>query len=84
MVRGILYMYLNELLSSAGWFGTSGKIRVRFIHPYTDFVFASLTYYYRIFVFANPCINSFLFVVRIVVISYNINDHYGKLLLVGM
>ncbi|WP_242266879.1 FtsW/RodA/SpoVE family cell cycle protein [Bacillus cereus group sp. BfR-BA-01518] len=42
---GFMYIRLKEVMSSAGWFGTYGD--VKFIpNPDTDFVFASLTYYY--------------------------------------
>jgi cell division protein FtsW (lipid II flippase) len=79
---GYMYLRLNELLSSAGWFGTSGKLE--FIQAaHTDFVFASLTYRYGyLFAFILFLILS-LFVARMLVISYKINGHYGKLLLVG-
>ena len=40
-----MYIRLKEVMSSAGWFGTYGDMK--FIPaPDTDFVFASLTYYY--------------------------------------
>ena len=79
---GYMYLRLKELMSSAGWFGTSGKIE--FIQAaHTDFVFASLTYYYGyLFALILVLILS-LFVARIMVISHKINGHYGKLLLVG-
>ncbi len=42
---GFMYIRLKEVMSSAGWFGTYGDMK--FIPaPDTDFVFASLTYYY--------------------------------------
>lgn len=42
---GYLYLRLKELLSTAGWFGASGKSE--FIPAaHTDLVFAGLTYYY--------------------------------------
>ncbi|MDC2863538.1 FtsW/RodA/SpoVE family cell cycle protein [Bacillus sp. BP-3] len=79
---GYMYLRLKELMSSAGWFGATGKMG--FIQAaHTDFVFASLTYYYGyLFALILVLILS-LFVARIMVISYKINDHYGKLLLVG-
>ncbi|WP_242224938.1 FtsW/RodA/SpoVE family cell cycle protein [Bacillus cereus group sp. BfR-BA-01380] len=80
---GFMYIRLKEVMSSAGWFGASGNMK--FIHhaARTDFVFASLTYYYGyLFALILVLILS-LFVARIMVISYKINDRYGKLLLVG-
>ncbi|MFJ8354674.1 FtsW/RodA/SpoVE family cell cycle protein [Bacillus paramycoides] len=79
---GFMYIRLKEVMSSAGWFGTSGDIK--FIPaPDTDFVFASLTYYYGYFLALILVFILSLFVARLVVISYKINDRYGKLLLVG-
>ncbi|MGE7633564.1 FtsW/RodA/SpoVE family cell cycle protein [Bacillus paramycoides] len=79
---GFMYIRLKEVMSSAGWFGTSGD--TKFIPaPDTDFVFASLTYYYGYFLALVLVFILSLFVARIMVISYKINDRYGKLLLVG-
>ncbi|MFF1287825.1 FtsW/RodA/SpoVE family cell cycle protein [Bacillus thuringiensis] len=79
---GFMYIRLKEVMSSAGWFGTSGD--TKFIPAAdTDFVFASLTYYYG-YVLALILVSVLsLFVARLVIISYKINDRYGKLLLVG-
>ncbi|MES5953723.1 FtsW/RodA/SpoVE family cell cycle protein [Bacillus fungorum] len=79
---GFMYIRLKEVMSSAGWFGTYGD--VKFIPaPDTDFVFASLTYYYGYVLALILVFVLSLFVARLIVISYKINDRYGKLLLVG-
>ncbi|HDR3650146.1 MULTISPECIES: FtsW/RodA/SpoVE family cell cycle protein [Bacillus] len=79
---GFMYIRLKEVMSSAGWFGTYGDIK--FIPaPDTDFVFASLTYYYGYWLALILVFVLSLFVARLIVISYKINDRYGKLLLVG-
>jgi len=79
---GFMYIRLKEVMSSAGWFGTSGNVK-SIPAADTDFVFASLTYYYGyLFALILVLILS-LFVARIMVISYKINARYGKLLLVG-
>ncbi|MGE6365726.1 FtsW/RodA/SpoVE family cell cycle protein [Bacillus paramycoides] len=79
---GFMYIRLKEVMSSAGWFGTYGDIK--FIPASdTDFVFASLTYYYGYVLALILVFVLSLFVARIMVISYKINDRYGKLLLVG-
>lgn len=79
---GFMYVRLKEVMSSAGWFGTSGN--TEFIPaPDTDFVFASLTYYYGYFLALILVFILSLFVARLMVIFYKINDRYGKLLLVG-
>ncbi|WP_085994183.1 FtsW/RodA/SpoVE family cell cycle protein [Oceanobacillus senegalensis] len=79
---GYMYVRLTELMSSAGWFGTSGM--KEFIPAaHTDLVFASLTYYYGYLFALFLVLILSLFVARIMVIAYKINGHYGKLLLVG-
>ncbi|MDA2328083.1 FtsW/RodA/SpoVE family cell cycle protein [Bacillus cereus] len=76
------YLRLKEAMSSAGWFGTYGNIKsIRAAH--TDFVFASLTYYYGYVLALVLVVILSLFAVRIMNIAYKINDGYGKLLLVG-
>ncbi|HDR3888837.1 TPA: FtsW/RodA/SpoVE family cell cycle protein [Bacillus cereus] len=79
---GFMYIRLKEVMSSADWFGTYGDIK--FIPaPDTDFVFASLTYYYGYVLALVLVLVLSLFVARLVIISYKINDRYGKLLIVG-
>ncbi|HDR7989666.1 TPA: FtsW/RodA/SpoVE family cell cycle protein [Bacillus cereus] len=79
---GFMYIRLKEVMSSTGWFGTYGDMK--FIPaPDTDFVFASLTYYYGYWLALILVFVLSLFVARLIVISYKINDRYGKLLLVG-
>ncbi|CUB09131.1 Lipid II flippase FtsW [Bacillus cereus] len=73
---------LKEAMSSAGWFGTYGNIK-SIPAPHTDFVFASLTYYYGYVLALVLVVILSLFAVRIMNIAYKINDGYGKLLLVG-
>ncbi|HHK5535065.1 TPA: FtsW/RodA/SpoVE family cell cycle protein [Bacillus mobilis] len=73
---------LQEAMSSAGWFGTYGNIK-SIPATHTDFVFASLTYYYGYVLALIIVLILSLFAVRIMNIAYRINDGYGKLLLVG-
>ncbi|PHB08107.1 cell division protein FtsW [Bacillus wiedmannii] len=73
---------LQEAMSSAGWFGTYGNIK-SIPAAHTDFVFASLTYYYGYVLALVLVLILSLFAVRIMNIAYKINDGYGKLLLVG-
>ncbi|MGH0944288.1 FtsW/RodA/SpoVE family cell cycle protein [Bacillus mycoides] len=75
-------LLLKEVMSSAGWFGTYGNIK-SIPAAHTDFVFASLTYYYGYVLALVLVLILSLFAVRIMTISYKINDGYGKLLLVG-
>ncbi|QIE35776.1 FtsW/RodA/SpoVE family cell cycle protein [Bacillus tropicus] len=76
------YLRLKEAMSSAGWFGTYGNIK-SIPATHTDFVFASLTYYYGYVLTLILVVILSLFAVRIMNIAYKINDGYGKLLLVG-
>lgn len=76
------YLRLKEAMSSAGWFGTYGNIK-SIPAAHTDFVFASLTYYYGYVLALVLVLILSLFAVRIMNIAYKINDGYGKLLLVG-
>ncbi|MED0901918.1 FtsW/RodA/SpoVE family cell cycle protein [Bacillus nitratireducens] len=76
------YLRLKEAMSSAGWFGTYGNIK-SIPAAHTDFVFASLTYYYGYVLALVLVLILTLFAVRIMNIAYKINDGYGKLLLVG-
>ena len=79
---GYMYLHLKDLLSSAGWFGTSGKEDF-FQAGHTDFVFASLTYYYGYLFAIVLVLILFSFVARMMVISYKVNNHYAKLLVIG-
>ena len=79
---GYIYLRLKSIISDAGWLGTTGT--KEFIpSAHTDLVFASMIhnhgYLFAIILFL---ILSF-FIVRMVVISFKVNDHFGKLLLVG-
>ncbi|MGY1460820.1 FtsW/RodA/SpoVE family cell cycle protein [Bacillus toyonensis] len=80
--EGFMYIRLKEVMSSTGWFGASENIKP-IPAAHTDFVFASLTYYYGYVLALILVLILSLFVVRLVVISYKINNRYGKLLLIG-
>ncbi|MGN5652244.1 FtsW/RodA/SpoVE family cell cycle protein [Bacillus sp. Brlt_9] len=79
---GFIYIRLKEVISSTGWLGASENIKP-IPAAHTDFVFASLTYYYGYVLALILVLILSLFVVRIMVISYKVNDRYGKLLLIG-
>uniref|UniRef100_UPI002896F108 FtsW/RodA/SpoVE family cell cycle protein n=1 Tax=Bacillus luti TaxID=2026191 RepID=UPI002896F108 len=79
---GFIYIRLKEVISSTGWLGASENIKP-IPAAHTDFVFASLTYYYGYVLALILVLILSLFVVRIMVISYKVNDRYCKLLLVG-
>ncbi|MBM7578582.1 FtsW/RodA/SpoVE family cell cycle protein [Jeotgalibacillus terrae] len=79
---GFMYLRLEEIFSSAGWFGTTGGFE--FIpYAHTDYVFASMTFYYGYaFAFILVLILS-LFAIRMIMISRHMNSSFGKLLLTG-
>ncbi|WP_121662018.1 FtsW/RodA/SpoVE family cell cycle protein [Metabacillus litoralis] len=79
---GYPYLYAKEFIYNAGWFGNStGSEFIPQAH--TDFVFVTFTYYYGWMFAMILVIILSLFVARIVVVFHQINDSYGKLLLVG-
>ncbi|MGG3468718.1 FtsW/RodA/SpoVE family cell cycle protein [Neobacillus pocheonensis] len=80
--RGYIILHVKELLSKAGWFGN--HLDKEFIpEAHTNFVFVSFTYYYGwLFAIALVLILS-LFIARIIVVTHQIKDPYGKLLLMG-
>ncbi|MHA6252290.1 FtsW/RodA/SpoVE family cell cycle protein [Oceanobacillus sp. CAU 1775] len=82
---GYMYLKLRELISSAGWLGSSGQ--EEFIQygyaSQTDFVLVSLILEYGyLFAILLVLILS-LFAARMIVIAYRIKDQFAKLLLVG-
>lgn len=79
---GFIYIRLKEVISSTGWLGASENIKP-IPAAHTDFVFASLTYYYGYALALVLVLILSLFVARLMFISYTINDRYGKLLLIG-
>ncbi|MFZ7943281.1 MULTISPECIES: FtsW/RodA/SpoVE family cell cycle protein [Bacillaceae] len=79
---GYLVLRVKELMTEAGWFGH--PVNKEFIpSAHTDFVFVSLTYIYG-WLFAAALVSILsLFMVRIIAISFKIQDSYAKLLLIG-
>jgi cell division protein FtsW (lipid II flippase) len=75
-------LYVKELMASAGWFGGSvGEKAIPDAH--TNFVFVSFTYHYGWgLALILVCVLALL-AARIVIVSRNIRDSYGRLLLVG-
>ncbi len=79
---GYMYVRLKELILAGGWFGTAGN--KEFIQAaHTDYVFASLTYYYGYLLAALLVLLLSFFLVRMITISTKLNDSYSKLLLIG-
>ncbi|WP_404457947.1 FtsW/RodA/SpoVE family cell cycle protein [Oceanobacillus kapialis] len=80
--EGYMYLVNREMITSAGWFGTTGL--EEFTHQaHTDFVLASLIYDYG-YLFAIMLVFVLsLFVTRMFIIANGIQHHFAKLLLVG-
>lgn len=79
---GYMYLRIKELLSEAGWFGT-GSNQAALPGAHTDFVFAGLTSYFGYILAIVLMLILSLLAVRILVISPQVRDSYGKLLLTG-
>ncbi|MGV3467243.1 MAG: FtsW/RodA/SpoVE family cell cycle protein [Heyndrickxia sp.] len=80
---GYMILRVKEVMSKAGWFGNPLHKEMMIPNAQTDLVFASLTYYYGwIFAIVLILILS-LFVARIIMVTFKIQDTYGKLLLIG-
>ncbi len=81
---GVGYMTLRvkELMSNAGWFGTS--LKKEFIpEAHTNLVFVSLTYYYGWLLAIALVLILSLIAARIIMVTFKIKDSYGRLLLIG-
>lgn len=80
---GYMFLKVKEIMTKAGWFGNPLHMEMKIPNAETDLVFASLTYYYGwIFAILLFLILS-LFVARIIMVTFKIQDSYGKLLLIG-
>ena len=87
---GYMMLLIKERMSNAGWFGNRvdnaiiPAAEVFIPDAHTNFVFVSLTYHYGWLLAAVLVLILSLFVVRMIAITYKINDSYGKLLLIGV
>ncbi|TFD94366.1 FtsW/RodA/SpoVE family cell cycle protein [Jeotgalibacillus sp. R-1-5s-1] len=79
---GYIYLRLEELLSSAKWFGSAGE-QVFIPAAHTDLVFVSMTYHFGyVFAFFIVLVLA-LFAARMLTISRGIQHSFGTLLLAG-
>ncbi|WP_019243603.1 MULTISPECIES: FtsW/RodA/SpoVE family cell cycle protein [Bacillus] len=79
---GYLYLYMKELLLDAGWFGNANT-NVQIPESLTDFVLVSFTYHYGWLLAIILIIVLTLFMIRMIFVVRNINDFFGKMLIVG-
>jgi cell division protein FtsW (lipid II flippase) len=79
---GYLPLLARNLMSQAGWFGNAlNSVRIPNVHA--DLVFVGFTYYFGwLAALALVCLLA-LFIVRIMMIARNIQESFGKLLLMG-
>ncbi|MEH7272524.1 FtsW/RodA/SpoVE family cell cycle protein [Neobacillus vireti] len=78
---GFTILKIQELLSKAGWFGSTSWGFIPEAH--TNFVFVSFTYYYGWFLAIVLVLILSLFAARMMVILPKVKDSYGRLLLIG-
>ncbi|WP_456272317.1 FtsW/RodA/SpoVE family cell cycle protein [Bacillus sp. AK031] len=79
---GYMYLRIKELISQAGWFGRFGE--TEFIpSAHTDFVFVSFTFQYGWLLAALLFATLLFLMMRMVLISIKVRDHFGKLLVIG-
>lgn len=80
---GYLLLLVKERMSKAGWFGNVLNSDDRIPDVHTDLVFVGFTYYFGwLAAFALVTILA-LFIVRVMMIARNIQEPFGKLLLIG-
>lgn len=78
---GYLYLRMKEAFSQARWFGQAEGVNLPESH--TDLVFAGITSHFGWIVGGIVILLLALFPVRMLMVMGKIQDHYGKLLIVG-
>lgn len=79
---GFMVLRIKEIMSKAGWFGN--PMDQEFIpDAHTNFVFVTFTYYYGWLLAIGLVFILSLFAARIIVVTSETNDSYGRLLLIG-
>lgn len=80
---GYIYLKVKELMTGGGWFGNQDHPKY-VIEMSTDLAFANITYYYGWILAGFLVIVLTLLLVRMVVISGQIQDRFGRQLMVGV
>lgn len=80
---GYMYLLLRELLSSGGWLGNQNP-PVYHVELTTDMVFANITYFYGWLVAVLLLVLLSLLLFRLIVLSTQIKDKFGKQLILGV
>ncbi|MGG4469537.1 FtsW/RodA/SpoVE family cell cycle protein [Paenibacillus alvei] len=81
--EGYIYLLLKDIRSSGGWFGNS-SVQFNQVEMSTDLVLANITYYYGWIVASLVFVIILLLVWRMIVLSTQIKDKFGKLLILGV
>ncbi|MEK3992780.1 FtsW/RodA/SpoVE family cell cycle protein [Robertmurraya sp. FSL R5-0851] len=80
---GYMYLMLKDFIKSGGWFGNQEAV-----NPIpdltTDMVFANITYFYGWLVAAFLLVLLSLLLFRMIVLSIQIKDRFGKQLILGV
>jgi cell division protein FtsW (lipid II flippase) len=80
---GYIYLKVKELITGGGWFGNQ-KHPIYMVEMTTDLAFANITYYFGWIIAGFLVIILSLLLVRMVMISGQIQDRFGKQLMVGV
>lgn len=80
---GYMYLKIKELLAGGGWFGNQ-KSPKSVPDLVTDLAFVNLTYYYGWVLAGFLVIILTLLLVRMLIVSGQVKDRYGKQLMVGV
>lgn len=81
---GYMYLKIKELITGGGWFGNQNHPNVFVVELRTDLAFANITYYYGWIIAGFLIIILTLLLGRMVMVSGQIQDRFGKQLLVGV
>lgn len=80
---GYMYLRVKELITGGGWFGNSNHPKFE-LEMRTDLAFANITYYYGWIIAGFLVVVLTLLLVRMVVVSGQIQDRFGRQLMVGV
>jgi len=80
---GYMYLMLKNLLASGGWFGNETPPQY-VVEMSTDFAFANIVYFYGWIISGIVIVLLLLLVYRLIMVSSQIKDPFGKQLIIGV
>lgn len=80
---GYQVLQIQELMSSAGWFGGNKSIQQFIPEAHTDFAFVSITYHYGWIAAIFLTLILLLVLTRVIIATQQVRDYFGKLLIIG-